>query len=116
MAFSPTTQEDLEHLTDTGIHKEHILKEAAKDFLIKELKYTEQEYQDLDLINVTRPKQQDTDRLYLHFSTQKSANFLFRKTISINNSSTNPNKNTTRLTPFIPPQLYNRFSDLSKNA
>ena len=28
----------------------------------------------------------------------------------------NPNKNKIKLTPFIPPQLYNRFADLSKNT
>ena len=39
ISILPKTQEDLEHLTDTGIHKEHIFKEAAKDLLIKELKY-----------------------------------------------------------------------------
>ena len=64
----------------------------------------------MDLINVTRPKLSTTDRLYLHFATEKSANFLYRKTTSINSIT----KNNIKLTPFIPPQLYNRFKDLSK--
>ena len=64
----------------------------------------------MDLKNVTRPKLSTTDRLYLHFATEKSANFLYRKTTNINNIT----KSNIRLTPFIPPQLYNRFADLSK--
>ena len=76
----------------------------------------EEEYKNLDLINVTRPKQQYTDQLYLHFSNEKSANYFHRKTITINTMDSNPKKNKIKLTPFIPPQLYNRFADLPKNT
>ena len=68
------------------------------------------------MINITRPKQQNTERLYLHFSTEKSANFLFRRTITITNKSTNPSTSKIKVTPFIPPQLYTRFTDLSRHA
>ena len=114
MGISPITQGNFNYLTNKGIQKENILKEAVKEFLIKEIKYTEQEYQELDLVNITRPKLEGIDRLYLRFTTEKSANYLFRKTINITNKNGNLNK--IKLTPFIPPQLYNRFNDLSRNT
>ena len=54
---------------------------------------------------MTRPKQDKTDRVYKHFSTEKSANYLFIKTISVSNTD-------IKISPFIPPQLYKRFVDL----
>ena len=59
--ISPVTIEDLEYLTNNGTSKENLYTEAAKDFLIKELKYTEEENKSLDLLNVIKPKQQYTD-------------------------------------------------------
>ena len=58
---------------------------------------------------MTRPKKEETDRLYLHLSSEKAANYVFRKCSIVAN-------NDIKVTPFVLPQLYHRFSDLSKNT
>ena len=47
---------------------------------------------------------------------EKSADFLQRKRITINTMNTNTDRQKIKLTPFIPPQLYTRFADLSKHC
>ena len=83
---------------------------------MKELKYTDEECQNLDIIKITRPRAPNTDKLYIHFATEKSAEYLQRRAITINSmyAGTDRQKVNTKL--FIPPQLHNRFADLSKHC
>ena len=47
--------------------------------------------------------------VYIHFNSEKSANYHYRKNAKISNEK-------LKMTPFIPPLLFNKFVDLSKNT
>ena len=83
---------------------------------MKEMKYTQEECRKLDILRITRPRTPNTDRFYLHFATEKSADFLQRKAITINTMYINTDRQRINIKPFIPPQLHNRFADLSKHC
>merc|ERR1712115_609882 len=89
---------------------------TAIEFHIKEMKYTQEECRKLDILRITRPRTQNTDRLYLHFATEKSADFLQRKAITINTMYASTDRQRINLKQFIPPQLHARFADLSKHC
>ena len=84
IAITPITDEDLERNSTPTITQNDLYIGTAAEFLIKELKYTQEECKDLDIIKVTRPRTQNTDKLYLHFATEKSAEYLQRRAITIN--------------------------------
>ena len=114
IAITPITEEDLERNSDPTISQNDLLLIAASEFLQEELEYTQEECRELDIIKVTRPRKPNTDRLYLHFATEKSAEYLQRRTISINAMYTDLDRPRPNTKMFIPPQLRNRFADLSK--
>ena len=77
------------------------------DFLQYELKMTSEEINDLGVIKITRPKKDDTEKIYIYFQDQNSAHYLFRKGAKVSNEE-------IKISLFIPPKLYSRFNDLSK--
>ena len=87
---------------------------AALEFLHKELGYKKDECKELDIVRVTRPRKPDTDRLYIHFATEKSAEYLHRMVRIINARREDDEEPRPNSKMFIPPQLHNRFADLSK--
>ena len=84
------------------------------EFLMLELKYTHEECQNLDILRITRPGSDNTDKLYLHFATEKSADYLQRRAIAVNAKLAGTDRHKIHTKQFIPPQLYNRNNDLSK--
>ena len=114
IAITPITDEDLERNSTPTITQNDLYIGTAAEFLIKELKYTQEDCRQLDIIKVTRPRTQNTDKLYLHFATEKSAEYLQRRAITINTMYTGTDRPRANTKLFIPPQLHNRFADLSK--
>ena len=76
IGISPVTQEDLDFFTEKGVPQHKLLIEATKDFLIMELKFTEEELQELDIPHVTRPNKGNYHKIYIHFASEKSSNYL----------------------------------------
>ena len=114
IAITPITDEDLERNSTPQTSQNDLLLMAASEFLQDELKYTEDECRALDILKITRPRTPDTDRLYLHFATEKSAEYLQRRTINMNSTFTDLDRPKPNTKMFIPPQLRNRFYDLNK--
>ena len=105
------------------VFKRHLAPDMTQDdifactimeFLMLELKYTHEECEDLDILRITRPGSDSTDKLYLHFATEKSADFLQRRAIAVNAKLNGTDRHRIHTKQFIPPQLYNRHNDLSK--
>ena len=71
IAITPITDEDLERNSTPMISQNDTLLFTALEFLQEELKYTQEECRELDIIRITRPRTPNTDRLYLHFATEK---------------------------------------------
>ena len=61
---------------------EALLNYQDQDFLLLEMKFSQEEISELDITQVTRPKKEGTDRLYVHPSSEKAANKIFRKKTS----------------------------------
>ena len=114
IGITPITEEDLERNSTSTISQNNSLLYTALEFLRKEIKYTQEECRELDIIRVTRPRTPNTDRIYLHFATEKSAEYLQRRARSINAMHTDTDRPRPNTKMFIPPQLHNRFADLSK--
>ena len=94
IGISPITQDDLECLDKPDTTQEDLYANAAREFLTKELKYTDDDCRALE----------------------KSADFLRRKAIMINPMYANTDRQRINLKQFIPPQLHARFADLSKHC
>ena len=114
VGITPITEEDLERNSNSMITQNDTLLFAAFEFLHKELGYTQEDCKQLDIIRVTRRRTPNTDRLYIHFATEKSAEYLQRMVRVINSKIKETNGRRPNSKMFIPPQLHNRFADLSK--
>ena len=88
---------------------ENVLNIAAQDFLTYELKFSKNEIEDLDITNITRPRSENSDTIYIHCKTEKAVQYIHRKKAKVDNTE-------IKTKPFIPPQLYGRFVDISKNT
>ena len=84
IGISPITDDDFEHLNTPTTTLNDLYARTAVEFLIKELKYTQEECKKLDILRITQPRTPDTDRLYIHLAMEKSAEYLQRKAITIN--------------------------------
>ena len=67
------------------------------------------EIEELGKFKATRKNDDNNDKVYLHFEDEKSCQYIAKKTIICQNKDINT-------FPYIPPQLFKRFSDLSKNT
>ena len=105
----PITDRDIDHIISEGSSKHDALRIAALEFLRDELKITKDDIDYNEIIKVTRPKKVDTNRLYIHFSSQEPATLLLRPSAQISNEE-------IKVSQFIPPQLFKRFNSLSKNT
>ena len=103
----PINDDDIEkHMKENDDVKEAITA-AVDDFLKLELKMTEEEIKDFKIIDITRLKKEDAQRVYLHCETEEGPQYIIRKNIQIQNDE-------VRIVPFVPPQIYRRFSELSR--
>ena len=83
------------------------LREAVKEFLMDELKIDDEEIDNLGDYKVHRKDTEDNDKVYLKFQREEASNYITRKAALVKNENVN-------VFPYIPPQMYQRFSDLSR--
>ena len=83
------------------------LREAVKEFLMDELKMDDEEIDNLGEYEVFRKDVEENDKVYLKFSKEESSNYITRKAALVKNED-------IHVFPYIPPQLYQRFADLSR--
>ena len=65
------------------------------------------EIESLGPFNVTRKDDDANDKIYLHFKNDTGPKYIHKKAVICQNTNINT-------FPYIPPQLYKRFSDLSR--
>ena len=115
VGITPVSDDDIERTSNPILPENEKLYFAAIEFLHLELGYTEEQCHELDIIKVTRPRAPNTNKLYIHFGTEKSAEYLHRMVRAINSripeDDENPRPNSKM---FIPPQLHNRYADICK--
>ena len=83
------------------------LREAVKEFMKDELKLDDDEIDNLGEFEVYRKDTEDNDKVYLKFTREESSNYISRKAALVRNENIN-------IFPYIPPQIFQRFSDLSR--
>ena len=88
---------------------EQCLYYAAIEFMTEELKMENNEIQDLGEFHASRKDDPNNDKIYLHFKDDKGPKYIGKKAAICQNLNTNT-------FPYIPPQLFKRFSDLSRNT
>jgi len=96
----PITDSDFDHYLQQGKDSEESLIAAVDDFLKLELKLNVEEIKDLGIHNITRPKKEETDSVYLHCKTEDWPRYLYCKAAHVKN-------NDVKVVPFLPPQLFN---------
>ena len=72
-----------------------------------ELKLDDEEIDNLGEYEVHRKDTEDNDKVYLKFQSEEASNYITRKAAMVKNENVN-------VFPYIPPQMYQRFSDLSR--
>ena len=108
IGIKPITLEDINEVA----HKARLngmaaLRESVKEFLMDELKMDDEEIDNLGDYEVYRKDVDDNDKVYLKFSSEESSNYITRKAALVKNED-------IHVFPYIPPQLYQRFADLSR--
>ena len=114
VGITPIDEQDLERTSNPILSEGDNLYFAAIEFLHLELGYEMDECKELDILKVTRPRKPNTNRLYIHFATEKSAEYLHRMVRIINSRRGDDEEPRPNSKMFIPPQLHNRYADLSK--
>ena len=96
IGIAPITKSDLNHVANTHqcTTNEEVLKMAAMDFLQYELKMTTDEINALGVTKITRPKKEDTEKMYLDCHDHKTAHYIFRKGAQVSNQE-------IKISPFI---------------
>ena len=108
IGIKPITLEDLEEVAEKAhLNGVSALREAVREFLMDELKLEDDELDQFGDYEVTRKDVDANDKVYIRFANEEAANYVIRKAAMVRNDS-------VHVFPFIPPQLYARFADLSK--
>ena len=108
IGIKPISLEDLEEVAEKAhLNGVSALREAVREFLMDELKLDDEELDRFGDYEVTRKDVDDNDKVYIKFKNEEAANYIIRKAAMVRNDN-------VHVFPFIPPQLYQRFADLSK--
>ena len=108
IGIKPISLEDLEEVAEKAhLNGVSALREAVREFLMDELKLDDEELDRFGEYEVTRKDVDDNDKVYIKFKNEEAANYIIRKAAMVRNDN-------VHVFPFIPPQLYQRFADLSK--
>ena len=76
IGVAPITDLDFQRLYTPDMTLDDLYSCTTVEFLKLELKYTHEECENLDIRRITRPRSENTDKLFLHFATEKSADYL----------------------------------------
>ena len=110
VGLKPITVNDIERVAQNRKVKGYdALKEAVKEFLAEELKFDSTEMEMIKDFEVTRKDTEDNDKVYVIFKKEEMCDYIYRKAQICRNDCVN-------VFPFIPPQIFQRYSDLSRNC
>ena len=108
IGISPITIDDLNRVAEMKkVRGEECIRYAVHEFLYDEMKMDEGEINELGRFKVHRKDDDLNDKIYLIFENKHSCEYLMRKSIVCKNAN-------IKVFPYIPPQIFARFSDLSK--
>ena len=107
IGIMPINNADIERNRSESMSDTDALVAAVDEFLKLELKMDSREIQELQIKDITRPKKDDPDRVYLHFDNEEGPQYIFRKNIHVQNEE-------IKVAPFVPPQIFKRFAELSR--
>ena len=110
VGISPITLEDIFRTGKVGkTGEESAVMAAAKEFLKLELKMDDEEIENLGQMEATRKEVDENEKVYLTFKSEENAEYIMRKAQICRNHE-------IKVFPFIPPQFFQRFNDLSRNT
>ena len=110
IGLKPITLEDINKVANKArLNGMAALRESVKEFLMDELKMDDEEIDNLGDYEVFRKDVDDNDKVYLKFATEESSNYITRKAALVRNEDIN-------VFPYMPPQFYQRFADLSRHT
>ena len=108
VGIKPITLEDINDVANKAcLNGMAALRESVKEFLMDELKMDDSEIDNLGEYEVYRKDVDENDKVYLKFTCEESSNYITRKAALVRNEN-------VHVFPYIPPQLYQRFADLSR--
>ena len=108
IGIKPITLDDIDRVANkVKMNGMAALREAVKEFMRDELKLDEEEIDNLGAFEVYRKDSEENDKVYLKFNKEESSNYITRNAAIVRNEEIN-------IFPFIPPQVFQRFSDLSR--
>ena len=108
VGIKPITLDDINDVANKAcLNGMAALRESVKEFLMDELKMDDEEIDNLGDYEVYRKDVDENDKVYLKFSSEEASNYITRKAALVRNED-------IHVFPYIPPQLYQRFADLSR--
>ena len=108
IGIKPLTLDDIDRVANQAqLNGMAALREAVKEFMKDELKLDDDEIDNLGEFEVYRKDTEENDKVYLKFAGEESSNYISRKAALVRNENIN-------VFPYIPPQIFQRFSDLSR--
>ena len=108
VGIKPITLEDINEVASKAcLSGMAALRESVREFLMDELKLDDEELDNLGDYEVYRKDVDENDKVYLKFTCEESSNYITRKAALVRNEN-------VHVFPYIPPQLYQRFADLSR--
>ena len=108
IGLKPITLDDIDRVANkVKMNGMAALREAVKEFMKDELKLDDEEIENLGEFDVYRKDSEENDKVYLKFAREESSNYISRKAALVRNENIN-------IFPYIPPQIFQRFSDLSR--
>ena len=106
IGIKPISLEDINDVAQKAqLNDKAALREAVKEFLMDELKMDDDEIDNLGDYEVHRKDTEENDKVYLKFKREEASHYITRKAALVK-------KENIHVFPYIPPQLYQRFSNL----
>ena len=110
IGLKPITLEDINEVANKArLSGMAALRESVREFLMDELKLDDEELDNLGDYEVFRKDVDENDKVYLKFATEEASNYITRKAALVRNDDVS-------VFPYIPPQFYQRFADLSRHT
>ena len=106
----PVLQHNIDKNTiEEGEDNNLILVITAEEFLHKELGFRLSQIVEMKILSVKKSKMIDSKTLYISFENEASVSLIFQRAALVQN-------NLIKISNFIPPQLYDRYSCLASKC
>ena len=104
VGVSPIDQEDIERAKfDDEAITDVVLTRAVEEYLEYEMGFKRHNIKEFGIMKVTRSRKDDM--LYIHMKDEASASQIFRRAANVDNKD-------IKITPYIPPQYFERYNTL----